>query len=157
MLFLFLHVHILQSYWLNTNWWHVEFAVSLFRYIFYFPLLFCFIFISSCKYSFVYIYWKSLWWIGVEIYHSSSCIENLKLSSKLIFYLIWSIDPNFLQIEWFNSKDQFKQFIQFVLNHLPMIYIMQPFNLIKSSFKNLINLPSLHCSSHARQLEEKNL
>ena len=57
------------------NWWHVEheilwkkvrlkklskdieLVVSLFWYIFYFSLLFGFIFINSCKYSFVYIYW----------------------------------------------------------------------------------------------------
>ena len=37
-----------------------------------------------------------------------------------------------------------------------MIHTMQLFNLIKSSFKNLINLPSLHCNSHSRQLKEKN-
>ena len=34
-----------------------QWAISLFGYIFYFPLLFDFIFISSYKYSFVYIYW----------------------------------------------------------------------------------------------------
>ena len=32
-----------------------------------------------------------------------------------------------------------------------MIHTMQLFNLI-----NLMNLPSLHCSSHPRQFEEKN-
>ena len=37
-----------------------------------------------------------------------------------------------------------------------MIHTMQLFNLIKSSFKNLMNLPSLHCSGHQRQFEEKN-
>ena len=37
-----------------------------------------------------------------------------------------------------------------------MIHIMQLFNLIKYSFKNLRNLPSLHCNSHSRQFEEKN-
>ena len=36
-----------------------------------------------------------------------------------------------------------------------MIHTMQLFNLIKSSFKNLMNLPSLHCSSYQRQFEEK--
>ena len=33
---------------------------------------------------------------------------------------------------------------------------MQLFNLIKSSIKNLMNLPNLHCSNHPRQFEEKN-
>ena len=37
-----------------------------------------------------------------------------------------------------------------------MIQTMQLFNLIKSSIKNLMNLPSLHCSNHPRQFEEKN-
>ena len=37
-----------------------------------------------------------------------------------------------------------------------MIHIMQLFNLIKSSFKNLMNLPSLHYRNHPRQFEEKN-
>ena len=37
-----------------------------------------------------------------------------------------------------------------------MIHTMQLFNLIKSNFKNLMNLPSLHCRSHPRQFEEKN-
>ena len=37
--------------------WSIELVVSLFWYIFYFPLLFGFIFISSYTYSFVYIYW----------------------------------------------------------------------------------------------------
>ena len=37
-----------------------------------------------------------------------------------------------------------------------MIHTMQLFNLIKSSSKNLMNLPSLHCSNHPRQFEEKN-
>ena len=36
-----------------------------------------------------------------------------------------------------------------------MIHTMQLFNLIKSSFKNLMILPSLHCSSYPRQFEEK--
>ena len=36
-----------------------------------------------------------------------------------------------------------------------MIHIMQLFNFIKSSVKNLMNLPSLHCSSHLRQFKEK--
>ena len=37
-----------------------------------------------------------------------------------------------------------------------MIHTMQLFNLIKSSIKNLMNLPSLHFSNHTRQFEEKN-
>ena len=37
-----------------------------------------------------------------------------------------------------------------------MIHTMQLFNLIKSSIKNLMNLPNLHCSNHPRQFEEKN-
>ena len=37
-----------------------------------------------------------------------------------------------------------------------MIHTMQLFNLIKSSFKNLKNLLSLHCSSHSKQFKEKN-
>ena len=37
-----------------------------------------------------------------------------------------------------------------------MIHTMQLFNLIKSSIKNLMNPPSLHCSNHPRQFEEKN-
>ena len=37
-----------------------------------------------------------------------------------------------------------------------MIHTMQLFNLIKSNFKNLMNLPSLQCNSHSRQFEEKN-
>ena len=37
-----------------------------------------------------------------------------------------------------------------------MIHIMQLFNLIKSSVKNLMNILSLHCSSHSRQFKEKN-
>ena len=36
-----------------------------------------------------------------------------------------------------------------------MIHTMQLFNIIKSSFKNLMNLPSLHCNSHSRQFEEE--
>ena len=38
-----------------------------------------------------------------------------------------------------------------------MIHTMQLFNFIKSNFKNLMNLLSLHYSSHSRQFEEKNL
>ena len=38
-----------------------------------------------------------------------------------------------------------------------MIHTMQLFNFIKSSFKNLMNLPSLYCSSHPRQFEEKKI
>ena len=37
-----------------------------------------------------------------------------------------------------------------------MIHTMQLFNLIKSNFKNLMNLPSLNCSNHPKQFEEKN-
>ena len=37
-----------------------------------------------------------------------------------------------------------------------MIHTMQLFNIIKSSFKNLMNLYSLHCNGHSRQFEEKN-
>ena len=37
-----------------------------------------------------------------------------------------------------------------------MIHTMQLFNLIKFNYKNLMNLPSLHCSNHPRQFEEKN-
>ena len=37
-----------------------------------------------------------------------------------------------------------------------MILTMQLFNLIKSIFKNLMNLPSLYCSNHPRQFEKKN-
>ena len=48
-----------------------------------------------------------------------------------------------------------KSYIQFILNYLPMIHTMQLFNLIKSSIKNLMNLPNLHCSNHPRQFEEK--
>ena len=33
---------------------------------------------------------------------------------------------------------------------------MQLFSLIKSNFKNLINLPSLQCNCHSGQFEEKN-
>ena len=36
-----------------------------------------------------------------------------------------------------------------------MIHTTQLFNLIKSSFKNLMNLPSLQRNSHVRSLEEK--
>ena len=36
-----------------------------------------------------------------------------------------------------------------------MIHTIQLFNLIKSNFKNLMNLPSLHYNSHSRQFEEK--
>ena len=36
--------------------WSIELFISLFRYTFYFPLLFGFIFIGFCKYLFVYIY-----------------------------------------------------------------------------------------------------
>ena len=38
-----------------------------------------------------------------------------------------------------------------------MIHIMQLFNLIKFNFKNLMNLPSLHCSNYPSQFEEKNI
>ena len=38
-----------------------------------------------------------------------------------------------------------------------MIHTMQLFNIIKSSFKNLMNLPSLHCNSHSKQFEEETL
>ena len=37
-----------------------------------------------------------------------------------------------------------------------MIHTIQLFDLIKSNFKNLMNLPSFHCSNHLRQFEEKN-
>ena len=37
-----------------------------------------------------------------------------------------------------------------------MIHTMQLFNVIKFSFKNLINLFSLQCNSHSRLFEEKN-
>ena len=37
-----------------------------------------------------------------------------------------------------------------------MIHTMQLFSLIKSSFKNLMNLPSLQCNSHSGQFEERN-
>ena len=36
-----------------------------------------------------------------------------------------------------------------------MIRIMQLFDLIKSNFKILINLPSLHYSSNSKQIEKK--
>ena len=73
-----------------------------------------------------------------------------KFSSKPIFYLALSLNLISLQIRLFNLRDQFKTYIQYILNYLPMIYAMQLFNLIKSSFKNLMNLLSLHCSSHSR-------
>ena len=38
-----------------------------------------------------------------------------------------------------------------------MIHTMQLFNLIKSSFKNLMNLPSLHCRNHPIQFEEEKI
>ena len=37
-----------------------------------------------------------------------------------------------------------------------MIHTMQLFNVIKFSFKNLMNLPSLQRNSHVRSLEKKN-
>ena len=79
-----------------------------------------------------------------------------KFSSKSIFDLALGLDLIYLQIELSNPKNQFKPYIQFILNHLPMIHTMQLFNLNKSNFKNLMNLPSLHCSSHPRQFEKTN-
>ena len=81
---------------------------------------------------------------------------KLNFSSKLIFYLALSLDRIYLQIRLFNPKDQFKSYIQFILNFLPMIHTTQLFNLIKSNFKNLMNLPNLHYSSHLRQFEKTN-
>ena len=67
-----------------------------------------------------------------------------------------SLDQFFLQIRGFNPKDQFKPYIQSILEHLSMIHTMQLFNFIESRFRNLMNLLSLHYSSHLRKFEEKN-
>ena len=75
-----------------------------------------------------------------------------KLSSKPIFDLALGLDLISLQIRLSNPKDQIKPHIQFILNHLLIIHIIQLFDLIKSNFKNLMNLLSLH----SRQFEEKN-
>ena len=79
-----------------------------------------------------------------------------KFSFKPILDVALSLDLISLQIMSFNPRNQFKSYIQFILNYLSMIHTMQLFNLIKSSFKNLMNLPSLHCNSHPWQFEEKN-
>ena len=79
-----------------------------------------------------------------------------KFSSKLDLDVVLGLDLISLQIRLFNPRDQFKLYIQFILNYLPMIHTMQLFNFIKFSFKNLMTLPGLYCGNNARQFEEKN-
>ena len=76
--------------------------------------------------------------------------RKFKFSFKLILDLVLSLDLISLQIKLFNPRNQFKLYIQFILNHLPMIHTIQLFDLIKSNFKNLMNLSSLQCNSHSK-------
>ena len=76
--------------------------------------------------------------------------RKFKFSFKLILDLTLSLNLISHQIRLFNLKDRFKLYIQFILNHLPMIHTMQLFDLIKYNFKNLINLLSLQYNSHLR-------
>ena len=73
---------------------------------------------------------------------------KLNWKSKPNFDLTLSLDLISLQIKWFNPKDRLKLYIQFILSHFLIIHTMQLFNFIKFSFKNLMNLPNLHCNSY---------
>ena len=74
-----------------------------------------------------------------------------KFSSKPILDVPLSLDLISCQIRLFNPRDQFKSYIQFILNFLLMIHTMQLFNFFKSSFKNLMNLPSLHIQDNLKR------
>ena len=92
-----------------------------------------------------------------DISYRYPLIHNISVIYHWHIAIFSSIDLISLQIRSYNPRDQFKSYIQFILNYPPMIHTMQLFNLIKSNFKNLMNVPNLHCRNHPRQFEEKNL
>ena len=74
--------------------------VGLLGYTFYFSLLFCFISISTCKYSFIYIYWVCTILNKLDIFLIKIIVQKIFFLIKESFFFLTKILKNvFRKIE----------------------------------------------------------